>query len=81
MQPSRTLTATRYTDILDKTLVPFVAQNYPVEHRFQQVNDPKHTSRRAQSYFEEKQINYLHTTAKPKNTQELIDVIKSFGKH
>ena len=38
-----TLTATRYTDILDKALVPFVMQNYPVEHRFQQVNDPKHT--------------------------------------
>ena len=55
------LTATRYTDILDTALVPFIPQNYPAEHRFQQDNDPKHTSRWAQRYFEEKQINWWRT--------------------
>ena len=57
------MNATRYTDILDASLVPFIETHYPSNHRFQQDNDPKHTSRWAQNYFEEKQINWWKTPA------------------
>ena len=52
------MNATRYTDILDALLVPFLEDVYPDGHRFQQDNDPKHTSRYAQRYYEEKDINW-----------------------
>ena len=51
------MNATIYTDILQSALVPFIEGHYPDGHRFQQDNDPKHTSRWAQDYFERKGIN------------------------
>ena len=44
---SRIMTATRYVDILEVGLVPFLATYFPDGHGFQQDNDPKHTSRYA----------------------------------
>ena len=55
------MNATRYTDILDGALVPFIEGHYPTSHRFQQDNDPKHTSRWAQNYLQEKNINWWKT--------------------
>lgn len=49
-----TLIATRYTRILDAALLPFLERHYPDGHRLQQDNDPKHTSRWAQSYFQQR---------------------------
>ena len=49
------MNVTRYTDILDGALVPFIEGHYPSSHRFQQ-DDPKHASRWAQNYFQEKKI-------------------------
>ena len=57
------LTATRYTDILDATILPFIEEHYPTHHHFQQDNDSKHMSRWAQSYFKENNINWLKTPA------------------
>ena len=70
------LTATRYTDILDSALVPFLTQNFPTTHRFQQDNDPKHTSRWAQSYFEQNQINWWRT---PPSSPDLNPVENVWG--
>ena len=50
--------AERYTQILDLTLVPFIKEQYPNGHRFMQDNDPKHTSRCAAAFFEEKGIQW-----------------------
>ena len=58
-----TLIATRYTEILETALIPFLDTYYPNNHRFQQDNDPKHTSRWAQQYFEEKAIKWWRTPA------------------
>ena len=50
-----------YCRILDEYLVPFIQSRYPLSHRFMQDNDPKHTSRRAQAFFAEKEINWWRT--------------------
>ena len=55
------LTATRYTDILEAALIPFIEDHYPEYHRFQQDNDPKHTSRWSQNFFEQKSIIWWRT--------------------
>ena len=39
------LMATRYSDILSASLVPFLKGKYPHGHRLYQDNDPKHTSK------------------------------------
>ena len=57
------MNVTRYTDILDVALVPFIEAHYPSGHRFQQDNDPKHTSHWAQNYFQDKDINWWKTPA------------------
>ena len=52
-----------YTDILDIGLVRFISEKYPDGHRFQQDNDPKHTSRFSQDYYTRKGINWWKTPA------------------
>ena len=52
-----------YTMILDYTLLSFPEEVYPDGHKFMQDNDPKHTSRHAKLFIEEKGINWLKTPA------------------
>ena len=49
-----------YCSILEDTLIPFINETLP-NHRFMQDNDPKHTSRRAQAFFDEHGINWWRT--------------------
>ena len=54
--------STFYMDeILGKTLIPFIRATYPDSHRFQQDNDPKHTSRRTRQFMEDNAINWWPT--------------------
>lgn len=53
--------AQMYTNILEAYLVPFIRDVYPAGHRFMQDNDPKHTSRHAQKFFQDHSINWWKT--------------------
>ena len=55
------MNAPLFVQILDKTLVPFLRKRLPDGHRFMQDNDPKHTSRCAQAFFEDKGIMWWKT--------------------
>lgn len=55
------MTATRYTAILQASLLPFIEAKYPDGHRLLQDNDPKHTSRWARAFFDEKGVNWWHS--------------------
>ena len=52
-----------YVNILDTTVLPFIAQKFPSSHRFMAAhrfmadNDPKHTSKLAQQFLKEKHVN------------------------
>lgn len=58
-----TMDANLYIEILQNTLVPFIAEKFPIGHRFMQDNDPKHRSKKAQTFFEENNINWWKTPA------------------
>jgi hypothetical protein len=70
------LKATRYTDIVEAALTPFIEEYYPKHHRFQQDNDPKHTSRWSQNYFEENNINWWRT---PPSSPDLNPIENVWG--
>ena len=50
-----------FTQILESSLVPFIAEKYPWGHRFMQDNDPKHASKFAESFYRRNNINWWKT--------------------
>ena len=56
------MTATRYTDILESALVPFLQEVFLDGHWFQQDNDLKHCARHTKAFFETENINLWATT-------------------
>lgn len=62
-----------FCDILETTLVPFIREKLP-NHQFMQDNDPKHTSRRAQAFFEENNINWWCTPPESPDLNPIEDL-------
>ena len=48
------LTATRYCEILQEGLLPFIEGVFPADHRFQMDNDPKHCSKYTKKFWSKK---------------------------
>ena len=48
-------------EILDGTLLPFVRDVYPMDHKFMQDNNPKHTSGYAKQWMKDNHINWWKT--------------------
>lgn len=58
-----------------------LAIKIPDSHRFQQDNDPKHTSYWAQDYFATKNINWLRTPASSPDLNPIELVWRSMKEH
>lgn len=58
-----TMNADGYKHILQQALLPFLNQIYADGHRLMQDNDPKHTSKKVQEFFEEEGVNWWKTPA------------------
>ena len=52
-----------YIDVLEKTLLPFIEQVYPDNHRLMADNDPKHTSNEAKQFLTQNEVEWWQTPA------------------
>ena len=62
-------------DMLDKTLLPFIAEVYPFGHRFMQDNDPKHSSLHAWKFMEEKGVKLVENSSRIPGCQSNLESI------
>ena len=73
---SGTMNATIYGDILSLSLVPFIKQKFLDGHHLYQDNDPKHTSKYIQTYFEHNRVNWWKS---PEESPDLNLIEKVWG--
>ena len=70
------LTAIRLGKIFEASLIPFVQSKFPVQHKFQMDNDPKHTSHYIRDFLESNKIYWWKT---PAESPDLNPIEKVWG--
>ena len=55
------MNAPLFVQILEQSLLTFLKEKLPQDHRYMQDNDPKHTSRCAREFFSSNNINWWKT--------------------
>ena len=68
------MTSTRYCSILETALLPFIQAAFLDSHRFQQDNDPKHTSNYTKTFLYENGINWWKTPAESPDLNPIENV-------
>ena len=71
------MNAHRYCKILESGLLPLIREKFgrrSCNHRFQQDNDPKHTSRFTKEFFTKKRINWFKTPAESPDLNPIENV-------
>ena len=68
------MTATRYTQILDSTLLPITQKVFPEGCRLQQDNDPEHCARYTRAYLEEHDMDWWKTPAESPDLNPIENV-------
>ena len=71
------LTAIRFGKIIESSLVPFIREKFPVAHKFQMDNDPKHTSNYVRDFLEGKGIYWWKTPAESPDLNPIEKVWES----
>ena len=68
------MNATRYEDILKASLVPFIRKSYHESHHLYKDNDPKHTSKYIQQFFQMNRINWWRSLVESPNLNPIEKV-------
>jgi len=55
------MNADRLVAVYEAGLLPFIRERFKEGHRLYQDNDPKHSSKKIEDFFEEKGVNWWYT--------------------
>ena len=71
-----TLNSTRYCEILESGLLPFLHKTFPDGYRFRQDNDPKHTSNYTKNFLLKNSVDWWRT---PPDSSDLNPIDNVWG--